>query len=292
MSFTLLAFLAAALYALNAPLSKLLLQDVSPAMMAAFLYLGAGIGMLAIGLIRSCVRRQPFRLHFTRKDAPYVAGMTALDVAAPILLMLGLTMTSSASASLLNNFEIVATTLIAMLLFREKISKRLWLAIGLITLSGVLLSLDEGGTPAFFFRFSAGFAGLRLLGTGKQLHPDALPRRSAGGRGGQGDRLRLRLAGNRPLRRRTAAVFHRHAADPAAGLRGLWAEHLLLRLRPAGIGGGQNQRLLCRGSVYQRVSVAAYFPGNPEPAVQRRLFNDGRRDVAGRAGEVKQVDND
>ena len=88
MSFTLLAFLAAALYALNAPLSKLLLQDVSPAMMAAFLYLGAGIGLLAIGLIRSCVRRQPFRLHFTRKDAPYVVGMTALDVAAPILLML------------------------------------------------------------------------------------------------------------------------------------------------------------------------------------------------------------
>ena len=149
MSFTLLAFLAAALYALNAPLSKLLLQDVSPAMMAAFLYLGAGIGMLAIGLIRSCVRRQPFRLHFTRKDAPYVAGMTALDVAAPILLMLGLTMTSSASASLLNNFEIVATTLIAMLLFREKISKRLWLAIGLITLSGVLLSLEGGGSLYF-----------------------------------------------------------------------------------------------------------------------------------------------
>ncbi|MDY3243416.1 MAG: DMT family transporter [Candidatus Limiplasma sp.] len=149
MSFTLLAFLAAALYALNAPLSKLLLQDVSPAMMAAFLYLGAGIGMLAIGLIRSCVRRQPFRLHFTRKDAPYVAGMTALDVAAPILLMLGLTMTSSASASLLNNFEIVATTLIAMLLFREKISKRLWLAIGLITLSGVLLSLEGGGSLHF-----------------------------------------------------------------------------------------------------------------------------------------------
>ena len=149
MSFTLLAFLAAALYALNAPLSKLLLQDVSPAMMAAFLYLGAGIGMLAIGLIRSFVCRQPFRLHFTRKDAPYVAGMTALDVAAPILLMLGLTMTSPASASLLNNFEIVATTLIAMLLFREKISKRLWLAIGLITLSGVLLSLDEGGSLHF-----------------------------------------------------------------------------------------------------------------------------------------------
>ena len=47
------AILAAALYALNAPASKLLLQHVSPSMMAALLYLGAGLGMLAMGLIRN-----------------------------------------------------------------------------------------------------------------------------------------------------------------------------------------------------------------------------------------------
>ena len=41
----LFAVLAAVFYALNAPLSKVLLQDVPPAMMAAFLYLGAGMGM-------------------------------------------------------------------------------------------------------------------------------------------------------------------------------------------------------------------------------------------------------
>lgn len=39
------AFLAAVLYAINIPLSKLLLQYVPPVFMAAFLYLGAGIGM-------------------------------------------------------------------------------------------------------------------------------------------------------------------------------------------------------------------------------------------------------
>jgi len=38
------AVLAAALYALNSPLSKLLLEDVQPAMMASLLYLGAGAG--------------------------------------------------------------------------------------------------------------------------------------------------------------------------------------------------------------------------------------------------------
>ena len=41
-----LAVLAAALYAVNIPLSKLLLQRVDATMMAAFLYLGAGAGML------------------------------------------------------------------------------------------------------------------------------------------------------------------------------------------------------------------------------------------------------
>ena len=47
------AILAAALYALNAPVSKLLLQNVPPTMMAGFLYLGAGIGMALMGLARS-----------------------------------------------------------------------------------------------------------------------------------------------------------------------------------------------------------------------------------------------
>ena len=49
----LLAILAAALYALNAPVSKLLLRNVPPAMMAGFLYLGAGIGMVLLGLVRN-----------------------------------------------------------------------------------------------------------------------------------------------------------------------------------------------------------------------------------------------
>ena len=44
-SATLLAILAAALSAINIPLLKILLQSVGPNMMAAFLYLGAGLGV-------------------------------------------------------------------------------------------------------------------------------------------------------------------------------------------------------------------------------------------------------
>ena len=145
------AVLAAALYALNAPVSKLLLQNVPPPMMAGFLYLGAGIGMVLMGLVRSKTERGKKEAHLTRKDLPYTLGMVILDIAAPIFLMIGLTRTAAANASLLNNFEIVATSLIALLVFRERIGKRLWLAIGLITLSSILLSVEDASSFQFSF---------------------------------------------------------------------------------------------------------------------------------------------
>lgn len=155
---TLFALLAAALYALNAPLSKLLLADVAPSMMAALLYLGAGVGMLLLGLVRHFLSHgsrdpeQAVSRLFARDMLPFTLGMVALDIAAPILLMMGIRLTSPESASLLNNFEIVATSLIALLLFRERISPRLWTAIGLIVVASTLLSLQSGAE----LRLSAG----------------------------------------------------------------------------------------------------------------------------------------
>ena len=88
----------------------------------------------------------------TRKDFPFAVGMIVLDIAAPICLMIGLRSTTSANASLLNNFEIVATSVIALLVFKEAIGKRLWLAIGLITLSSAILSMEDASS----LHFSAG----------------------------------------------------------------------------------------------------------------------------------------
>lgn len=145
------ALLAAALYAISTPVSKLLLQDVAPTMMAGLLYLGAGIGMFGLGMVRRGVKALPHENHLTRRDLPYTVGMVLLDIAAPICLMVGLTRTTSANASLLNNFEIVATALIALMVFREKISRRLWLAIGLITLSSMILSFEDAASLDFSF---------------------------------------------------------------------------------------------------------------------------------------------
>ena len=77
-----------------------------------------------------------------RNDLPYVIGMIVLDIAAPIFLMIGISYGTSANASLLGNFEIVATTVIALCIFKEKVSGRLWCAIFLITLSSILLSFE------------------------------------------------------------------------------------------------------------------------------------------------------
>lgn len=139
------AFLAAALYAINAPVSKLLMGRIPSTMMAGLLYLGAGLGMYLLGKIQ----KDSSELPLTKKELPYTAAMVLLDIAAPICLMMGLTQCSAANASLLNNFEIVATSLIALFLFKEKISNRLWLAIGLVTVSSILLSVEGAESLAF-----------------------------------------------------------------------------------------------------------------------------------------------
>ncbi len=155
----LFALLAAVLYAINIPLSKLLLNYIEPTMMASYLYLGAGVG-IGIMFLFTKGRGGDGNKKIQKSDLPYVIGMIVLDIIAPILLMFGLTDSASSNASLLNNFEIVCTSLIALIVFREVISRQMWIAISLITLSSFFLSFEDIAS----FRFSWG-AILVLLAT-------------------------------------------------------------------------------------------------------------------------------
>ena len=136
------AFLASALYAISIPFSKLLLNKIEPTMMASYLYLGAGIG-IGILFLFTKKKQQKECKEITKRDLPYVIGMVVLDILAPVFLMFGLVDTASSNASLLNNFEIVCTSLVALFIFKESISKKMWIAIFLITLSSFALSLEE-----------------------------------------------------------------------------------------------------------------------------------------------------
>ncbi len=147
------AFLAAVFYAVNVPLSKILLNYVGPTTMASLLYFGAGLGIGLLSLINK--KNQSDTESLAKEDLPFVMGMVLLDIAAPIFLMMGIRYGTSANASLLGNFEIVATTLIALFFFKEKITGRLWLAIGLITCSSLLLSFD--GAESLHFSYGSLF---------------------------------------------------------------------------------------------------------------------------------------
>lgn len=145
------AILSAALYAISIPLSKILLTEIPPAMMAALLYLGAGIGMSIIWVVRYKKGKLKKEMSLTKKEMPYTVGMVVINIVAAIFLMIGLAMTTSSTASLLSNFEIVATSLIALLIFKEAVSKRLWIAIGLITVASIFLSVKDFNNISFSF---------------------------------------------------------------------------------------------------------------------------------------------
>ena len=137
------ALLAAVLYGMNVPFAKLLARDIDPLYMAAFLYLGAGIGMSFLSVFAGNRHRAPREARLNKTDCWNTAWMILLDIAAPIFLMLGLKMTNAATVSLLGNFEIVATSAIALIVYREAIGRRMWLAIALVSVSCTLLTIEE-----------------------------------------------------------------------------------------------------------------------------------------------------
>ena len=143
------ALLAATLFGLSAPLSKLLLDRVEPLPLASLLYLGAGLGVgLVLLLQRNSGKAREARL--TRTDLPWlITAILAGGVGAPIGILYGLRATPAATASLLLNFEVVATAGIAALAFREHTGRRTWLAVGAITAASILLSLDPGAGGGF-----------------------------------------------------------------------------------------------------------------------------------------------
>lgn len=147
----LLAILAAAFYSISTPFSKILLDFMPSTLMAGFLYLGAGIGMLVLALVRRSFCSAAPEQKLTRRDLPYAIAMILLDIAAPVSLLFGLRSTTAANAALLNNFEIVATALIALVAFRETIGARLWVGIGFVTAACALLSVEDASGLQFSY---------------------------------------------------------------------------------------------------------------------------------------------
>ena len=136
-----IALVSAVLFGASTPLAKLLLGAVDPWMMAGLLYLGAGIGLGLVHLMRRAIGLAAQEAPLRRADMPVLAlVILAGGVAGPLLLMFGLTHSDAASASLLLNLEGLATLAIAWLVFRENVDRRLLIGALAILAGAVLLS--------------------------------------------------------------------------------------------------------------------------------------------------------
>ncbi len=152
------ALLAALFFGASAPIAKLLLGDVPPILMAAFLYLGSGTGISLVKLSQRLMSNQA-EAGIKGPDVGWLAGaIISGGILAPIVLMISLRNTAASAASLLLNFEGVGTTLIALLFFHESISRRALSAVLAITFAGIFLSTNFRGG----FGFSLGALGIIL----------------------------------------------------------------------------------------------------------------------------------
>ena len=127
---------AAILFGAGTPLAKLLLNAVSPWLLAGLLYLGSGAGL---SLYRYLSQAQAVRL--PRHELPwFAAAIVAGGIVGPLLLMLGLAGMPASGASLLLNAEGVFTTLLAWFAFKENCDRRIALGMLAILAGAVVLS--------------------------------------------------------------------------------------------------------------------------------------------------------
>jgi drug/metabolite transporter (DMT)-like permease len=135
---------AAALFGVSTPFSKLLLGRIDPLLLAGLLYLGSGLGLAVwIGVRWLLMRDNSREAGLQQRDLPWL-GLAVLSggIVAPVLLMFGLKLTPASSASLLLNLEGVLTALLAWFVFKENFDRRILTGIIAILGGGVLLSWE------------------------------------------------------------------------------------------------------------------------------------------------------
>ena len=133
------ALVAATLFGVSATFSKLALRGMTPELLAGLLYLGSGVGLMLLWLGRRLTGSTATPLG--RRDVPWFAGsILAGGVAAPMLLMLGISRTTASTASLLLNLEGAFTAGLAWFAFGESFDRRIALGMLTIIAGGAVLS--------------------------------------------------------------------------------------------------------------------------------------------------------
>jgi len=128
---------------LNAPLSSILVDNLNPMLVSSLMSLGAVIVGLPVFLSGIKKERSIPERHLHKKDTPFLLGIIACDLTGNILYLVGLTMCLASAASLTKSFGVVATAAVAFIFLKERVSKRLWIAITLITLGCITIAAGD-----------------------------------------------------------------------------------------------------------------------------------------------------
>ena len=138
------AILSAILFGISPVACKLLMGDMTSSLLAGLLYLGSGLGLSLV------VHHQRIRVcetvgSLSMRQWGYLAGaILSGGIAAPLFLAYGMRMGTASEVSLLLNFETVATTLLAWIVFHEQVGFRVWIG-KLFIVGASIMVLFAGG---------------------------------------------------------------------------------------------------------------------------------------------------
>ncbi|OZA27006.1 MAG: EamA family transporter [Hydrogenophilales bacterium 17-64-11] len=140
------ALAAATLFGASTPLVKLLVGELPTLMLAGLLYLGSGLGLAAIRLLRD---RGWKPSGLAPGEWPWLAGAIVFGgMLGPVLLVFGLTHTDAGAASLMLNLEAVFTAVLAWVIFKENADRRIVLGMLLIVAGGAVLAWPTSGSES------------------------------------------------------------------------------------------------------------------------------------------------
>jgi drug/metabolite transporter (DMT)-like permease len=127
--------IAAILFGISAPAASRLTDDMGAFTLAGLLYLGAALAVAPFA------RRSPPSRRAVRASLPYLSLAVVLGGAVgPVLLAVGLGLVPAATASLLLNLELVLTTIVAGLVFREHLGRPVIAGTALVVAGSVVLT--------------------------------------------------------------------------------------------------------------------------------------------------------
>jgi drug/metabolite transporter (DMT)-like permease len=131
---------AAVLFGATTPLASRLAEETSAPILAGLLYLGAALAVAPV------IGRRSVEVTEVRRSASRLAiAVVAGGLVGPLLLTSGLSRTPAATSSLLLNTELIATTLLAFLVFGEHLGRRVVGGTALVVAAGALLAWE--GAP-------------------------------------------------------------------------------------------------------------------------------------------------